>query len=99
VSVGVGLKAIEAGSSDRAPICLQLISCHYKRGPMILTSNQSFAAWADVFAHCVTATAFIDRLSHHAVTLGIPWQLVSAQRPKRDRVGISIPILGILGSR
>jgi DNA replication protein DnaC len=26
-----------------------LISRRYERGPMILTSNQSFSAWGDVF--------------------------------------------------
>lgn len=38
---------------------------------MILTSNQSFAAWGDVFGDRVIATAILDRLLHHAVTLNI----------------------------
>ena len=41
------------------------------RGPMILTSNQSFAAWGEVFGDRVIATAILDRLLHHAVTLNI----------------------------
>ncbi|MCO5101453.1 MAG: IS21-like element helper ATPase IstB, partial [Burkholderiaceae bacterium] len=32
-----------------ANLFFQLISRRYERGPMILTSNQSFAAWGDVF--------------------------------------------------
>lgn len=36
---------------------------------MILTSNQGFAAWGDVFGDRVIATAILDRLLHHAVTL------------------------------
>ncbi|CAP41347.1 IstB-like ATP-binding protein [Bordetella petrii] len=43
----------------------------YERGPMILTSNQSFAAWGEVFGDRVIATAILDRLLHHAVTLNI----------------------------
>lgn len=38
---------------------------------MILTSNQSFAAWGDVFGDRVIATAILDRLLHHAVTMNI----------------------------
>jgi DNA replication protein DnaC len=39
---------------------------------MILTSNQSFGAWGEVFGDRVIATAILDRLLHHAVTLNIP---------------------------
>ena len=38
---------------------------------MILTSNQSFSAWGDVFGDRIIATAILDRLLHHAVTLNI----------------------------
>ena len=38
---------------------------------MLLTSNQTFAAWGDVFGDRVIATAILDRLLHHAVTLNI----------------------------
>lgn len=38
---------------------------------MILTSNQNFAAWGEVFGDRVIATAILDRLLHHAVTLNI----------------------------
>ena len=49
----------------------QLISRRYERGPMVLTSNQSFSAWGDVFGDRVIATAILDRLLHHAVTVNI----------------------------
>lgn len=54
-----------------ANLFFQLISRRYERGPMILTSNQSFAAWGEVFGDRVIATAILDRLLHHAVTLNI----------------------------
>ncbi len=38
---------------------------------MILTSNQSFGAWGEVFGDRVIATAIIDRLLHHAVMMNI----------------------------
>jgi DNA replication protein DnaC len=54
-----------------ANLFFQLVSRRYERGPMILTSNQSFGAWGEVFGDRVIATAILDRLLHHAVTLNI----------------------------
>lgn len=54
-----------------ASLFFQLISRRYEKGPMILTSNQSFGAWGEVFGDRVIATAILDRLLHHAVTLNI----------------------------
>jgi DNA replication protein DnaC len=38
---------------------------------MILTSNRSFGAWGEVFGDRVIATAILDRVLHHAITLSI----------------------------
>jgi DNA replication protein DnaC len=54
-----------------ANLFFQLISRRYERGPMILTSNQSFGSWGEVFGDRVIATAILDRVLHHAVTINI----------------------------
>lgn len=54
-----------------ANLFFQLISRRYERGPMILTSNQSFANWGEVFGDQVIATAILDRILHHCVTVSI----------------------------
>jgi DNA replication protein DnaC len=54
-----------------ANLFFQLISRRYERGPMILTSNQSFGSWGEVFGDRVIATAVLDRILHHAITLNI----------------------------
>lgn len=54
-----------------ANLFFQLISRRYEKGPMILTSNQSFGAWGEVFGDRVIATAILDRLLHHAITINI----------------------------
>ena len=54
-----------------ANLFFQLISRRYERGPVILTSNQSFANWGDVFGDRVIATAILDRLLHHGITVTI----------------------------
>jgi DNA replication protein DnaC len=54
-----------------ANVFFQLISRRYEKGPMILTSNQSFGAWGEVFGDRVLATAILDRVLHHAITINI----------------------------
>ena len=54
-----------------ANLFFQLISRRYERGPMILTSNQSFGAWGEVFGDRVIATAILDRVLHHSNTINI----------------------------
>lgn len=54
-----------------ANLVFQLISRRYERGPMILTSNQSFGSWGEVFGDRVIATAILDRILHHAITINI----------------------------
>jgi len=54
-----------------ANLFFQLISRRYERGPMILTSNQSFGAWGEVFGDRIIATAILDRILHHAITINI----------------------------
>jgi DNA replication protein DnaC len=54
-----------------ANLFFQLISRRYERGPMILTSNQSFGAWGEVFGDRIIATAILDRVLHHAHTINI----------------------------
>ena len=54
-----------------ANLFFQLISRRYEKGPMILTSNQSFGSWGEVFGDRIIATAILDRVLHHAVTINI----------------------------
>jgi DNA replication protein DnaC len=54
-----------------ANLFFQLISRCYEKGPMVLTSNQSFGAWGEVFGDRVIATAILDRVLHHAITINI----------------------------
>ena len=44
----------------------QLIAARYEHRPTIITTNQSFAKWGEVFGDAVIANAIIDRLVHHS---------------------------------
>jgi hypothetical protein len=54
-----------------ATIFFQLVSARYERGSIILTSNKSYAEWGHVFGDPIIATAILDRLLHHSVSLNI----------------------------
>ena len=54
-----------------ANLFFQLNSRRYERGPVILTSNQSFGSWGEVFGDRVIATAILDRVLHHSITINI----------------------------
>lgn len=64
----IGYLPIERAGAN---LFFQLISRRYEKGPMILTSNQSFGAWGEVFGDRIIATAILDRVLHHAITLNI----------------------------
>lgn len=73
---GRTLDAARAGGQARARLrganlFFQLISRRYERGAIILTSNQSLGAWGEVFGDPVIATAVLDRLLHHSITVNI----------------------------
>ena len=49
----------------------QLIAARYEKKPVILTTNQPFSKWADVFGDVVIANAIIDRVVHHCEIIKI----------------------------
>ena len=54
-----------------ANLFFQLVSRRYERGSIMITSNQSLGAWGDVFGDPVIASAILDRLLHHSITINI----------------------------
>lgn len=54
-----------------ASLFFQLIARRYEKGALILTSNQTYSHWGEVFGDPILATAILDRLLHHAVSINI----------------------------
>jgi DNA replication protein DnaC len=54
-----------------AHFLFQLISRRYGRGSILLTSNKSYGDWGDIFSDTVLASALLDRLLHHSLTVNI----------------------------
>jgi DNA replication protein DnaC len=43
-----------------------LVSSRYERSSLIVSSNKTFSAWAEIFGDPVAVAALVDRLVHHA---------------------------------
>lgn len=66
-----------------ANLFFQLVSRRYEKGAMVLTSNQSFTKWGEVFGDPVIATAILDRLLHHSVVLNIKGESYRLKEKKK----------------
>jgi DNA replication protein DnaC len=80
----------EIGSipSDRqgANLFFQLVSRRYEKGLILLTSNQSFGHWGEIFGNQVIATAMLDRLLHHSIVINIRGE--SYRLREKQRAGL-----------
>lgn len=56
---------------DSSYAFFQLIAARYEKKPTILTTNQPFSKWGEVFGDSVIANAIIDRLVHHSEVIKI----------------------------
>ena len=54
-----------------ANLFFQLIAKRYEKNSTIITTNQPFSKWSDVFSDAVLASAILDRLLHHSHILKI----------------------------
>lgn len=57
---------------QEASLFFDVICERYEHGAVILTSNKTYAQWADIFTdNEVIATAILDRLLHHSKTFSL----------------------------
>jgi DNA replication protein DnaC len=51
---------------EAASLFFSLVSSRYERSSLIVSSNKTFSAWAEIFGDPVAVAALVDRLVHHA---------------------------------
>ena len=51
---------------EAASLFFSLVSSRYEQSSLIVSSNKSFSAWAEIFGDAVAVEAMVDRLVHHA---------------------------------
>jgi DNA replication protein DnaC len=75
-----------------ANLFFQLVSRRYERGSIIITSNQSLGAWGEVFGDPIIASAILDRLLHHSITINIKGESFRLKEKRRaGLLGASVP--------
>lgn len=73
-------------SREEASLFFPLLVRRCERGSLVVTSNQSFADWGEVFNDHVLTTAILDRLLHHATTLNITGESYRVKGKRRARL-------------
>lgn len=54
-----------------ANLLFQLITKRYEKSSTIITTNQSFSKWGELFNNNILANAILDRLLHHSYVFNI----------------------------
>ena len=70
-------------------IFFQLVSARYERSSIILTSNKSYGDWGSIFGDQIIATAILDRLLHHSMTINVRGE--SYRLKERRKAGLVPP--------
>lgn len=56
---------------EAANVFFALVSSRYERSSLIVSSNKTFSAWAEIFGDPVAVAALVDRLVHHADVIAL----------------------------
>jgi DNA replication protein DnaC len=77
------VKKTEAETS----VLFELIAHRYERGSLLITANQPFSQWEDIFTDSMMTVAAVDRLVHHAAILDIQAESFRRQSAQKRSKG------------
>lgn len=69
---------------EAAALFFALVSSRYERASMIVSSNKTFSAWAEIFGDPVAVAAMVDRLVHHAEVIGLKGESYRLKGRRKD---------------
>lgn len=72
---------------EAASLFFALISSRYERRSLIVSSNKTFSAWAEIFGDPVAVAAMVDRLVHHAEVIVLKGDSYRLRGRKEDVLG------------
>lgn len=67
-----------------ANLFFNLISELYEKASLIVTSNKSFEAWAEMMGDAIMTTALLDRLLHHAKVFTLDGESYRIKKSKKE---------------
>lgn len=72
---------------EAASLFFALVSSRYERRSLIVSSNKTFSAWAEIFGDPVAVAAMVDRLVHHAEVIVLKGDSYRLRGRKEDVLG------------
>ncbi|MCE5296807.1 MAG: IS21-like element helper ATPase IstB [Euryarchaeota archaeon] len=75
----------------------QLVARRYEKNSTVFTSNKAYSEWGEVLGDNVIASAILDRILHHGITLNIRGE--SYRMKARRAAGAAFPPPARTGSR
>lgn len=70
-----------------ADILFLLVNRRDETKPIVLTTNLAFREWTAVFPNAASASALVDRLTHHSRVVVIKGESCRKREAKNDRKG------------
>ena len=67
-----------------ANLFFNLISEMYEKASLIVTSNKSFEAWAEMMGDAIMTTALLDRLLHHAKVFTLDGESYRIKKSRKE---------------
>lgn len=72
---------------EAASLFFALVSSRYERRSLVVSSNKTFSAWAEIFGDPVAVAAMVDRLVHHAEVIVLKGDSYRLRGRKEDVLG------------
>jgi len=66
-------------SDQETSVLFELINCRYETASLLITANQAFGDWENIFPDNIMAVAAIDRIVHHATIIQTSGQSYRSQ--------------------
>ena len=74
---------------EAAALFFALVSSRYERSSLIVSSNKTFSAWAEIFGDPVAVAALVDRLVHHAEVIVLKGESYRLRGQGKEVIGPS----------
>jgi DNA replication protein DnaC len=78
----IGYLAYDNAAAD---ILFQLVNRRYETKPVVLTTNLVFRDWSAIFPNAASASALVDRLTHHSNVVVIKGESYRKHEAKLDK--------------
>jgi DNA replication protein DnaC len=76
---------------EEAGMLFRLLNRRYEKASLIITSNKSFVDWGELFNDQILATAILDRLLHHCITINIKGESYRLKEKRKAGLLGSVP--------